>query len=67
MLKLSEVHACHRLAAQGPAGTDLSRRPGLRGTGRGRYRVAFPAAFDHLLFTGATSIGKHVMRAAAET
>ncbi|EPN42710.1 aldehyde dehydrogenase, partial [Pseudomonas syringae pv. actinidiae ICMP 19096] len=22
--------------------------------------------FDHLLFTGATSIGKHVMRAAAE-
>ncbi|MBP8203275.1 MAG: aldehyde dehydrogenase family protein, partial [Pseudomonas sp.] len=35
--------------------------------GEAEVGVAFSKlAFDHLLFTGATSIGKHVMRAAAE-
>ncbi|MDO9323237.1 MAG: coniferyl aldehyde dehydrogenase [Pseudomonas sp.] len=35
--------------------------------GEAEVGVAFSTlAFDHLLFTGATSIGKHVMRAAAE-
>ena len=35
--------------------------------GEAEVGVAFSnLAFDHLLFTGATSIGKHVMRAAAE-
>ena len=35
-------------------------------TGEAEVGMAFSAlAFDHLLFTGATSIGRHVMRAAA--
>ena len=36
-------------------------------TGEAEVGVAFSQmAFDHLLFTGATSIGRHVMRAAAD-
>ena len=57
----------HRAPAQGPAGADLPRGPGRRGARRGgRRRGLSKLPFDHLLFTGATSVGKHVMRAAAE-
>jgi coniferyl-aldehyde dehydrogenase len=48
--------------------TQIFRRRGNGGVhrrGRGRHGFS-KLAFDHLIFTGATSVGKHIMRAAAD-
>jgi coniferyl-aldehyde dehydrogenase len=67
MVKPIRIHRTRRrpVRRSGPA---VFRRGGNGGVyRRGRRGTEFSKlAFDHLIFTGATSVGRHIMRAAAD-